>query len=342
MDVDITIGVLKIATALIGGALGIAGLLANYRDANGKLTRAGVAVFSGIALSAVVGVITSGIEATRDRASSREQAARTEALLHELSRSIQPIRELSVVYWMEIPQGNKIVDAYVSRLKSGIENRLQFLSRLSPRVEATKGLEAWAADSYGQPLDVKITSESDLWPQGEEADIARLLAFSSLNVDIFKKPIIPENYEPIVGVSDFGASAGIFPKRAELSWDLKKKRLNAVIQMQFDKSLWKTNGAVTSVVDLYGAQILLIPSFSSNMEIYNGKLVTVLESPQKELARSTKLQTIMLDFGEGRSFWINGDKFRKTAYKTGYPIYSVSLPKSQTELMEFTKPKDPN
>jgi ABC-type Fe3+-siderophore transport system permease subunit len=112
MDTEVTIGILKAAGALIGGAL-VAGLLANYRDPGGKLTRAGVAVLSGISLSALGGVITSVIETQKDRTSSREQAIAqsTGSLLRELSRSIQPIYELKITYWMELPQENKIVAA---------------------------------------------------------------------------------------------------------------------------------------------------------------------------------------------------------------------------------------
>ena len=51
MDPDTALAVLKITSVLITATLGVAGLLANYRDRYGKLTRAGVAVLSGMLIS---------------------------------------------------------------------------------------------------------------------------------------------------------------------------------------------------------------------------------------------------------------------------------------------------
>jgi hypothetical protein len=103
MDTDTAIGVLKMASVLIGAALGVAGLLANYKDHYGRLSRAGIAVLSGMIISAGVGVATTGFESYKTRSTNIEQAARTEALLRELSRSVLPIKSMGVTYWFEVP-----------------------------------------------------------------------------------------------------------------------------------------------------------------------------------------------------------------------------------------------
>jgi hypothetical protein len=97
MNTEIKIAVFKVVTAVISGVLGAVGLY-NFRDASGHRTRMSNWLLVGIALSASVGVGTPIFEAQKDLASSREQAARTETVLRELSRSIKPIRELKLSY----------------------------------------------------------------------------------------------------------------------------------------------------------------------------------------------------------------------------------------------------
>jgi hypothetical protein len=45
-----------------------------------------------------------------------------------------------------------------------------------------------------------------------------------LSVDIFKTPVIPEEYQPIHGRSDFGVSLS-WPGSSVLQWDRTKKQL---------------------------------------------------------------------------------------------------------------------
>jgi hypothetical protein len=57
MDAEVAIGVLKVASALIGGALGVEALFADCRDPQAGLTRTGIAVLAGIVGSAIVGTV---------------------------------------------------------------------------------------------------------------------------------------------------------------------------------------------------------------------------------------------------------------------------------------------
>ena len=123
MDTDLAITIFKTASPLIAGALGIAALFVNYHNAAGKLTRGGYAVLTGIALSAMVGMATSIFEARKSRIDSQEQLARNEAVLREVTRAIQPITELRTSFWMEVPPGIPVVDAYIKRASAGIEAR---------------------------------------------------------------------------------------------------------------------------------------------------------------------------------------------------------------------------
>ena len=130
-----------------------------------------------------------------------------------------------------------------------------------------------------------------------------------------------------------------------------EKQLELFGKTNIDKTLWATNGRVTSIVDLYGAQILLFPPNSNDLPGYllrseneimkelsrqaNVKVVPMEQ--QMELSRSMDLRTISFEFGEGRSIWIRQNRFKKSAYKNGYPVFSVTLPNDETEFREFTR-----
>jgi hypothetical protein len=104
------------------------------------------------------------------------------------------------------------------------------------------------------------------------------------------------------------------------------------------KTLWATKRRVTSIVDLYGAQILLFPPNSLDLPGYllrrqNEMLREIAKSTNsntvsveqlKELSGSMNLKTILFKFREGRSIWVNGKHFRKSTFKGGHPVLSVT------------------
>ena len=339
MGSEVIIALLKAAGAMIGGVLGVVGLFANFQTKKGRLTSAGVAVLAGIVLASVIGVGSSIVEGYKAKSDISDQLSRTEHLLHEITRSIQPITRLSAYYRMEIPPGNKVVDSYIKRISSGIEARIETLRDIRYKVNET-GLNAVGIDVDGEPIDVEINIKSDLWPQGDEAFIGTALQFFPISIIIMRKPTNPEMFMPIHGAGnlDFSAS-GLIPTSPIFSWDRKKRRLYVVARMEFNKNLWETNGKIASMVDLYGSQIfLLLPNSASFMlpERYNA----VRNLDMEALYRSLELNTISLTFAEGRNIWVDGKKFSKTKYGFGYPILSVTLPQDEIEFRKFTLSTD--
>jgi hypothetical protein len=90
-----------------------------------------LAVFSaillvGIALSAAAGVFGSIAEGYKAKSEATLQSARTETLLRELSRTIQPITQLEITYWAKVPSDAPGVQAYVDRVSKVIEAQKEF------------------------------------------------------------------------------------------------------------------------------------------------------------------------------------------------------------------------
>jgi hypothetical protein len=331
MDTEHAIAILKIVSAATGGALGVAGLLLGFKTETGRLKRAGYVVLIGIIFAALISIATSIFESQKERSSSIEQAARTERLLHELNRSIQPITQLKMSYWIQIPPGIKVVDDYIKRLSSGIEDRVESLRQIDPHRGRPTGLDAIAIDSDGQPMDITVEPVSDLWPRGDEAVIGRVASFLALSVDIFKQPIDPEHFRPIHGRSDFGATG--LPEREVLSWNRKTSRLYVWGTVDYKKALWSKNEKISSFVDLYGAQMFLIPP---RWHMTSGGV----DLDSEALIGSLLIRTVVLTFAEGRDIWLSGKNFKKAAYQSGYPAFSITLPKDETKFREFTTSRD--
>src|SRR5206468_2463651 len=103
MDPDFVITAVKITGAILGGALGVLGILFNFKRPNNRISGWGVVVLAGIVGSATVGVLGSIVEGYKAKSEATQQAARTERLLRELSRAIQPITQLEIMYWVRLP-----------------------------------------------------------------------------------------------------------------------------------------------------------------------------------------------------------------------------------------------
>src|SRR5712691_4022179 len=158
MSTNAAIALIKTAAAIFGLALGLLALLGNYKSPTGALTPTGRTVFILIVLTAVAAVGASVIEAYKAESESTKQAARTERVLRELSRTIQPITQLSVFCQLQIPPGNGTVDRYIERLSSGIESQIDALRKVYPKELA--GLQVRSLDLNREPLDIKISQTS--------------------------------------------------------------------------------------------------------------------------------------------------------------------------------------
>src|SRR5438046_6776193 len=123
LDPDTVIAALKFAGALVGGVLGVMGVLLNFKRPDNRVTGWGVLVLIGIALSAAAGVFGSIAEGYKAKSEAALQSARTETLLKELSRAIQPITQLEITYWATVPSDAPGVQAYVDRVSKAIETQ---------------------------------------------------------------------------------------------------------------------------------------------------------------------------------------------------------------------------
>ena len=257
MDVDSVIAAVKIAGALLGGALGILGLLVNFKRSNNRISAWGVVVLVGIIVSALVGVFGSIVESHKAKSQAAQQATRTEQLLRELSRAIQPITQLEMTYWVYLPSDVPQARGYLAEVSKGIEARIKSLRRETFVKPNDGGIHITASDQNDEPLSIEIGHKSALWPRGKDAEIATLVGSYKFDVFIRKTPIAEEKFEPVYGADGRYAdwvAVTLLPTRPSLVLDRRRGRLQVVGSSEYNKSMWFSNGKITSITDLYGSQ----------------------------------------------------------------------------------------
>jgi hypothetical protein len=287
MDHDLLVIALKVAGALLGGVLGVIGVLFNFKRSDDHLTGWGIVVIVGIVASAAAGVFSSIVEGYKARSEAVVQSQRTETLLRELSRAIQPITQLEITYWASIPSDAPGMRGYVDRIAKAIKadqaqlTRVEFLNDKA----IDKAIHATASGKNDELLTVDLGLHSRLWPQAKEPPVGTVALGFSLNVFIKKKPVPPQQFWPVISTdspenADWIAMS--FPntkRRNRLQFNLQTKTVEIFGRAVFPKGLWHSNGKITSTVDLYGAQLILLPmKYACQSSNYRCMVVVLVRS----------------------------------------------------------------
>jgi hypothetical protein len=175
MEYDILIIGLKVAGIVVGSALGIAGVLFNYKSDDGRLTKSAMAVIGGILVSLTIGVIGSVAEGHKARLESLEQTRQVHQLLSDLDRSIHPITKFEITYWIKLPKDDKLVRSKVDRVFVG-DNIDRLLDWHSTEFKNT--VDITSLDINDTPISVPIDPESTFWPHDALGILASSFSFT--------------------------------------------------------------------------------------------------------------------------------------------------------------------
>jgi hypothetical protein len=312
-------------------------LFVNFKDTNGNVTSKGKLVLIIMLLALLVGVATTIAESNVNKKEAQEQLARTTKVLHEFNRTQSPITKLQITYWLLLPTDYEEVNSYMKKVDSFINKNFEELYAFPSTID----LPIISVDIKKNPT-VAIKRDSKFWPTTEKKLISILNTYT-FSVYIRKDPIDPAKFFPMVstnpGYSDFVALA-IIPDDNRLNYAYSDKRLEIFNKQSYDTTVWKTNGKISSLIDLEGAQIFLVPSYSSTLDvpdIYNIKLEKI---DTQSLSKHIEIRTLLLSFSNGHEIWVDGACIKKSSYKNGFPVFSITLPSRQEEFVYLTKSID--
>src|SRR6266853_828498 len=144
--IDYILAFCKFTGVLISGIFGVIGLLLNFKDKDGQVTKAGRRALILIITSTLVALISQSIEVYRERNKESEAARkydqeiqRNGKLLYEVDRGLQPIKDVRLGFVIAVPLEHPKLQAYRARLDQQIAQILPRLSGKTRPLSETSG-----------------------------------------------------------------------------------------------------------------------------------------------------------------------------------------------------------
>ena len=277
----------------------------------------GLIVASTIALFSVLLLV-------RMRSMLDSQIEKQTQIANEITRSSQPLRDIQVSAYIDMPSSTPGVTEYVrylenSRLVVREDNRMTaqplppgtYVSRSGP-----KGVE-----------EITIAPGSALWPTSE--DVPPFLSFLARYVELaigFRlnesklAGVTKPDLKFDVGAYDPDGSDGPRGNSYALHWECGSGKLSVHFSDVPVQKYWESNGKIISVPDL--ERSLLIVSFRTVMMPRNGgeESHELLRKSRAEL----RLASLFLDYS-GRRIHILGTEMTEALNEHGLRQYSIRL-----------------
>lgn len=271
--IAVALNLSKIIGTALSGAFGLLGLLTDYRDEKTKkITTWGKVAFFGIVISTVVALVSQSLESakqTRDAKNAALAADRlvhqSDSILHAVDRTIDPLTDVAVSWWMTVPIDDPEMASYKKRLLEGVAQLVD--NEKEHHHDPHLGSPArQKADGTIQAVSIPI--DSSLFPQQTETIPFYLLAFSGLHLQFFSPPQSLNSFRaadfvklPIPNLEMQVSSMGPLPmsNSYKLQYDLVTKQLQIVAyQLPSDPDEWHSDGKIVSIFDLSNVQMAIL------------------------------------------------------------------------------------
>jgi hypothetical protein len=335
---------LKYLGMVLSGVFGAFGLLVKFKDGDGRITRAGRAALILICFSTLVAVGSQSLELLmrrQERISASEQRSketlaavqRTEKTLFEISRSLYPIKDIFISYWVSVPSDHVSMRNYINRFD---EEMKTVVSQLNEGRDV-QGITGGMMDKARNYRAFSFSGASPLAPKRKSEKLAyTVFGYSGVELQFFKNAIKPSEHPRIsvnghsrpdlslsvsAGLDDQGLSGGhtIAYRLSSGSFEFEAHDIRA------DPLYWESTGDIISIPDLLGSQMYV--TVHDNMVSGDPSVDRFLP----EIRRKFELGTLVLKIG-GQEFWFRKKGFQKYKDRNDYPIYVFNFPKTLEEL----------
>lgn len=332
LDSDSLIALTKFVGAIFACGLGVIALFGDFRNSQGGLTKSGRATLLGLALSliaAVVGVILENSKAKND---AKEQSQRTELLLTEVSRAVQPLGATSLQYNFELSSEVPVVAKYIEYIRDKVA--VGKLKIDDPVYLNSIGINIVSVGHNGEPLTVDVKRDGQFWPGEEARDLAIFLSSFRPALAFYREPIAPKKFYLVYGgvrdAPDLMLANTDFNYHPTLSYKVKERKLYVSGVINFSEILKYSNGKISSVPDLYGSQFIFWFSLLDVSKIAP-HLSKFASSKSLLINESLKIDYVVYNFGSGRKIWLNYSKLLRSNIGDDI-VYSFVMPKNDVGL----------
>lgn len=342
---EVVLIILKYIGILISGVFGVYGLMMDFKDDKGKVTKAGNRALKIIIISSLISISSQTVEIYLD--SKKEEDDNKKALkeiqqnskiLHSIDRAINPIENVRISYSIKLDPNHKKISPYYKRLTSTLPKTIDTISTNDNYQFRKLDVHPVHIDRYDKIRSVRIGSNSNFFPNPILEPVAfNVLRESEIQLDFFKKDVAIESimnlsrdYFDNVDLS-IRVSAGIdrrdYNNRHYVELELDNFQLN--LESSFihaDSKYWESNGNIIGIPDLLNSTLVVwLPNTFGYGDDDHNKIVD-------EIKGQFELERLTLKLSKGREFWIRRDslKFYKTS--NGEKFFVFKLPASIEEL----------
>jgi hypothetical protein len=299
------IALVKFLGVVLTGAFGVLGLMTEYRDKEGTITRWGRIALIGTLTSTFVALAAQGLELLKQAkdeqqtsAKALEQARENSKVLAQIGRAVDPLDSMAVTAFLDVDLDIPELQGYRDRVL-GLIRKAVDSNKKDGDGQFENGIMVSARSGDGPILSVSIRPQTPAYPDKEKEELA-YYALSSLGIDFeFYKtrppgPSIDHRVAPELAIS-FDSN------EVELTYDLARRQFGIFVSsLQTDPKYWRNSGNILAVPDLPGRS-LLVWQGSTNVPRLDDKAFTeTLEKIKSTF--SFRLMLVALPRGRELSF----------------------------------------
>lgn len=341
---DIAITIFKYLSLLIGTFSGILGLVSDFRDkTSNKITKNGNRLLWLIITSSFISLLLQTLELYNDKMKDQiaekrtfEEAVKTNRMLKDLNRTLNPIKDISVNYTIQIPLDHPYLNSYRQRLTKQLDSIITSVKSLN-----IKQKENILFNNYGifvthsikdSIISIEFDQKSSLLPQKMSETLAfYTLKYAQVDYSFYYKsdknistPIKPDFYFSIISSNNDPND------RHRINYQLNNQSLYIIgAFLKSDPKFWKKTGKIISIPDLEEAELTmeLLGTMVSGDDNIDNKLL--------EIRRYFKLKNSYLNLSEGRELQFRENSIKPINKDGELPKYLFIFPKNINEISSY-------
>ena len=206
---DTSLSILKYVSVGLAGAFGVIGLLTKYRDDDGNITVWGRLALIGILTSSAISATAQSLEGRRETTKAEANQKQAQRVLHEISRTLQPLSEFTVSISISLPIDDDEKRSFEKALNDFIKTNRE--ARPGRRLDGTFGVYPRRDPNvyYLQLKNMKGFSPPTF------ANLKRI----NFNAGFYKQRITEKDWAPFLDKSlKRNAPLSVFLKEPDLSF----------------------------------------------------------------------------------------------------------------------------
>ncbi len=319
--------VLKFISIIFGSLIGIYGILHDFKDKDGNITKNGRNILTTMIVAMVISIVSQSVEYIIDQKSTLAEIKINNEILNDINRSLNPVRELRLSCNILLSKDSTNISNFDKRFKK----ELSLLKKNLRNIPSDVLLNEYKIvipfrEEFGED-EIFIKPESKLLPNELKEKLEyNAFYYNEIYIIVNKKPISIDSIRSKPFEIDRDLSLNFFAGNnpfENIVEDQKNNFFFKVIKnnihllcdnIAVDARDYYNNGKILSIQDLAGAQMIIsIDNYKNNVD---------------EIVKGFILSELILKVSEGREININKEDLSKIETFDNKPIYIYNFPES--------------